>query len=335
MENQKLLSIEEICDMAGVGKSTFRRYRKEYPELEPVVRKGKGRQPFFSMDQVEVLKKIRDSNKRKKICVEDSDSSVCEPREGVQNAEGYVRYPLGKIDSKASTNETADNESFSSSQETGGEFALTMEEPPAEKEDDATPDIKKPSTGTCSYGTLPKFIAAAREVMGSIDLDPATFPLAQERNVQATNFFTVEDDGLSKEWKGRVWLNPPFNTKSSEGSTIQEFTEKLIAEYQSGNVTAAICLTDAKTDTLWFKRLVDTSAAIVFTVGRINFMQLDGTYADDTNRCGQAFFYFGHDNEKFFEVFSQFGWCCTVHRVEKKSPVANQISLFEEGRNIG
>ena len=40
--------------------------------------------------------------------------------------------------------------------------------------------------------------------------DPASHPLAQAR-VRATQFFTQEDDGLKREWHGRVWLNPPYS----------------------------------------------------------------------------------------------------------------------------
>jgi ParB family chromosome partitioning protein len=52
------------------------------------------------------------------------------------------------------------------------------------------------------YTPLP-YIEAARLVLGDIDLDPASCELANGV-VQAKRFFTEQDDGLTKEWSGRV-----------------------------------------------------------------------------------------------------------------------------------
>jgi hypothetical protein len=57
--------------------------------------------------------------------------------------------------------------------------------------------------------TPPNIIEAARTVLGNIDLDPASCVEAQ-KYVQARCYFTPKEDGLSKKWKGRVWLNPPY-----------------------------------------------------------------------------------------------------------------------------
>jgi hypothetical protein len=42
------------------------------------------------------------------------------------------------------------------------------------------------------------------------DLDPASCP-RELSAVPAARFYTVEDDGLSLPWEGRVWLNPPYS----------------------------------------------------------------------------------------------------------------------------
>jgi hypothetical protein len=47
-----------------------------------------------------------------------------------------------------------------------------------------------------------KFLDAAREVMGAIDLDPASS--AEARNRRREPLLTVADDGLQQPWNGRV-----------------------------------------------------------------------------------------------------------------------------------
>ena len=42
------------------------------------------------------------------------------------------------------------------------------------------------------------------------DLDPASCP-PELSAVPARRIYTIEDDGLSLPWKGRVWLNPPYS----------------------------------------------------------------------------------------------------------------------------
>jgi ParB family transcriptional regulator, chromosome partitioning protein len=140
----------------------------------------------------------------------------------------------------------------------------------------------------------------ARDVLGAFDLDPASCEEAN-KNVKAARFYSAEDDGLTQEWHGRVWLNPPFSWPE-----IERFISKLIGEVQAGRVTEAICLTDNKTDTAWFRAANQVAAAICFTE-RIRFLRLDGGRGFVPNR-GQAFFYFGPNKQRFAEVFGPLGF---------------------------
>ena len=51
------------------------------------------------------------------------------------------------------------------------------------------------------------YVEAAREVLGTIDLDPMSDTIANE-TIKADCFFVVEEDGLAQDWWGRVFLNP-------------------------------------------------------------------------------------------------------------------------------
>ena len=241
---------------------------------------------------------------------EHAPTSAQEPRQDVQSGAADTEYAPAEIDSKASTNETADNKTFFSSREEEAadvdEFVLTMEAPPAEF--DAAkklPPIAQNRNGTVEWYTPAEYIEAARQVLGTIDLDPASSIVANE-TVKAENFFTANDNGLAKEWSGRVWLNPPFTS-----GLIEQFANKLVAEFNAGNVTEAVALVDNATETRWFRKFADSSHAIVFTTGRINFRK-GGTFEEGSPTRGQAFFYLGGNPDKFYEAFAKFGWCCRV-----------------------
>jgi len=82
--------------------------------------------------------------------------------------------------------------------------------------------------------TPAKYIEAARLVMDGIDLDPASCETAQA-TIKAASYFTKRDNALSKEWPGRVWLNPPYSQPF-----MTNFVDALVRHVASGKVTDAI-----------------------------------------------------------------------------------------------
>ena len=148
--------------------------------------------------------------------------------------------------------------------------------------------------------TPQEYVDAVREVMGEIDLDPATCEAAQEQ-IQAKHCFTKDDNGLDHPWIGRVFLNPPYSMP-----LVEQFTGKAISEYDAGNAEEAIVLVNNCTDTRWFHKLLDRFPAC-FTSGRLQFWRPD--HGNFSARQGQVFFYLGPHwkGEVFASVFSQFG----------------------------
>lgn len=156
-------------------------------------------------------------------------------------------------------------------------------------------------TGQNEWYTPAEYIGAVRDVLGTIDLDPASSEIAN-KVVGADRFFTAEDDGLAKEWTAKtLWMNPPYAQP-----LIAQFVEKLVSEIAAWRVLEAIALTHNYTDTAWFHRAEENCQAICFTRGRIGFLSPDGERASATQ--GQAFFYFGDNVEKFANRFRSIGF---------------------------
>lgn len=153
-------------------------------------------------------------------------------------------------------------------------------------------------SGSTEYYTPSFIIQAARQVMGSIDLDPAS-SLQANGIVKAYTFFTKETDGLTREWFGNVFMNHPFSTQNN-----RLWPAKLVAEYRSGRVTQAICITFAATSEKWFQVLQPFPQC--YLTPRTNYYLPDGSTKKGVTK-GSVVTYMGGDFDRFIDFFSPFG----------------------------
>jgi hypothetical protein len=145
--------------------------------------------------------------------------------------------------------------------------------------------------------TDPEIINMVREIFNNnISCDPASCEFANII-IKAEKFYTFESNGLVNEWKGNIFLNPPF-------SMTTKFIDKLIIEFNKNNVKQFIVLVNSYTDPKWFHKMSLISQYVCFTKGRLEFYRKDKTIRG-RNRMGQCIFYFGFAKERFYRLFKE------------------------------
>jgi phage N-6-adenine-methyltransferase len=310
----------------GRGRGLFVHLRIGDPRMfDPPVKRERGEvvqyDPKAGAVRIDAFKAARERAKRIKDwnALDDAiDAEIAEQRDFVAwwDAKVGVRKSAGGVnqadnaDRRSLVSVTkAEKETHVSQQQVSrwrnglrdeGKYRDTLRGPSADKAW-ANPDDARGTygTGENEWYTPLEYLERARAVLSTIDLDPAT-SLGAQANVQATQIFTPQDDGLSKDWHGRVWLNPPYSQP-----LVTQFVAKLLEEISAGRVTAAILLTHNYTDTAWFQQVAPIADAICFTRGRVKFLKASGEIANPTQ--GQAFSYFGEDVGAFAAHFADLG----------------------------
>ncbi|AFQ14632.1 DNA N-6-adenine-methyltransferase [Bacillus thuringiensis] len=129
----------------------------------------------------------------------------------------------------------------------------------------------------------PKYIT---DSLGVFDLDPCS-PINRPWST-AKKHYTILDDGLSKDWEGRVWCNPPY------GRETVKWLNKL---KDHGN---GIALIFARTETkMFFESVWSKANAIFFFEGRLTFHHVDGTKAKANGGAPSVLVIYGESNIEY------------------------------------
>lgn len=107
--------------------------------------------------------------------------------------------------------------------------------------------------------------------LGKFDLDPCA-AIGRPWDCATVNY-TIEDDGLKKEWFGRVWCNPPY------GAEAYPFLEKW-SNYKGPGLCLLFTRTDIKA---WHNYIFPSAKYIFFIKGRLKFCKIDGSQQATAN----------------------------------------------------
>lgn len=201
---------------------------------------------------------------------------------------GQAQYlQLSLIPECATTHPNADNVTTS----TPGQSVPSKQRSQSAESSTSTHSVKK---SDCWY-TPAHIVEKVVQVLLEIDLDPCA---DDGKHIPAQLHYTAPDDGLSREWHGRVFINPPYSCPG-------KWMKKLQAEVDSGRVSSALALVPAATDTNWLSPVLKTQP-VCFWKGRIKF--LDTNYQPKLSaRQSHVLVYWGENWQKFREVFSEYG----------------------------
>jgi hypothetical protein len=118
------------------------------------------------------------------------------------------------------------------------------------------------------------------DALGAFDLDPCA---ADPRPWDcALRNYTEKDDGLNRIWRGRIFLNPPFN-RYQVGRWIKKLADH-------GHGTA---LLHARTEAEWFEPVWQRASAILFLADRLYFHYPDGRRAEANSGAPACLIAFG------------------------------------------
>jgi len=120
------------------------------------------------------------------------------------------------------------------------------------------------------------------QALGPFDMDPCASQFQPWRTAETQ--FTIEQDGLSRDWFGRVWCNPPY------GPHAEKFLKRM-AEHGNG-----IALIFARTETKAFQEYCWSRAdSMLFLAGRIKF-RLPGGGTSGTSGAPSVLIAYGKEN---------------------------------------
>jgi len=143
--------------------------------------------------------------------------------------------------------------------------------------------FEKAENTTVEWLTPPELV----RMLGEFDLDPCT-PVNPPFTHAKVNY-NINDNGLKKEWFGRVYMNPPY------GKGMELWIEKLKI-HKNG-----IALIFARTETkCFFNHIWDDADAVLFVKGRIKFYDIHGLQKG-TPGAPSIFIAYGKENAMILE----------------------------------
>ena len=103
------------------------------------------------------------------------------------------------------------------------------------------------------------------DLLGPFDTDPCS-PVVLPYEIAPISY-NEEQNGLTHDWQGVVWMNPPYSRKP-----LRQFCEKMA---RHGNGLAL--LVNRQDNLLWQEVIFPSARSMLFMRHRVKFLRPDGT----------------------------------------------------------
>jgi hypothetical protein len=167
---------------------------------------------------------------------------------------------------------------------------------------------RKNNSPTKHWNTPPKIVSAVKDFFGGrIDLDPCS----NEHSMVGAKVSFGKPHGLTQDWFGRVFCNPPYGRNSEDGTSLLDWTNKAAETFLARN-NEIIMLLPVATNTRHFYRIWETAQNICFLKdSRLKFW-IDGKEDKKGAPMACCLVYWGREDEKFLRDFAVLGKCVVL-----------------------
>lgn len=168
---------------------------------------------------------------------------------------------------------------------------------------------RKNNSPTKHWNTPPKILAVVREFFGGrIDLDPCS----NDYSLVGAKVSFCKPHGLTRDWFGRVFCNPPYGRDSEDKTSLLNWTNKAAETFLARN-NEIIMLIPVATNTRHFYKIWETAQCVCFLKdSRLKFW-IDGKEDKKGAPMACCLVYWGSNCQGFNERFSGLGKCLTIN----------------------
>lgn len=145
----------------------------------------------------------------------------------------------------------------------------------------------------------PDLVEAIHTAFDVVDLDPCT-SLDANAQINATDIYTIVDNGLIRPWYGKMWVNPPF-------STCSLWAERIQMEWTAGRIDELLFhCTSRGLNNKSLQWIRENADATIICNGRLPHW--DGHHFGLTSpHYGNVITYFGPNVRRVYQAFKNIG----------------------------